>query len=601
MKSSVSRIVSFLVVFSLLTGCAVKVEHVSKAKFSKRETSSKVTERETYFTDYTDHTTTAAAYDFSSSTDTDKPAYTDKISDYTFLAFMANREINDGNDIQEEIAMRTGVRIKETWNVNQDASEVVGTMIASGDLPDFIDGGNGCKMLAENDCLVAWDDYLKDPAYANLKEMYSDKQWELFRQADGHIYWANVFSSTYGEPTTRTHNDEAFWVQVRVLEDANYPVIETLDDYFALLDNYAKKYPRNDDGTKVIPYTALCEGWRYFCIENAPQYLDGYPNDGSVIVNIDDPSHPKIIDYNTTPTAKMYFKKLNEAYHAGIMDPEFVNMDYDTYIAKLASGAVLGMCDQNWDFAQINNAFIEKGFDKKGYNYVPLGLVAQKGQTKNQWHSYADVPNVSSGIAVTTKCDDPDKAFNFLNACLDQDIHDLRFWGIEGIDYLIDDNGLYYRTEEMRQKWQSNDYQYNHVCTYSYFPQWSGTSHDGKNAMKPGDQESEFFATLSDPIRRAFDAYGYTSYGDFLRSEHIKEHGIWYPMYTYSNQMDTTTNYGLAWAKMGDCKHEWLPKLVLSGNFEAEWANYMNAYAECRPQDFLDEMQRELDRRNRLG
>ena len=36
-----------------------------------------------------------------------------------------------------------------------------------------------------------------------------------------------VFSA-YGEDKTTTHNDEAFWVQARVLEWANYPKIQTL-------------------------------------------------------------------------------------------------------------------------------------------------------------------------------------------------------------------------------------------------------------------------------------------------------------------------------------------------------------------------------------
>ena len=524
-----------------------------------------------------------------------------EITDYTFLAFMANKPIDDGNEIQEELAKLTGVRIKETWNANQNAAEAVGTLIASQDLPDFIDGGDGSKQLAEANCLIAWDDYLAKPEYKNLKEMFTDKQWELFRQADGHIYWANVFGKTYGEPKSRGHNDEAFWVQVRVLEWAGYPVIETLDEYFALLDSYAKANPTNEDGATVIPYTALCEGWRYFCVENAPEFLDGYPNDGSVIVNLDDPNNPKIEDYNVTPTAHMYFKKLNEVYNAGIMDQEFATMDYDTYIAKLASGVVLGMCDQNWDFAQINNTFIEKGFDKLGYNYVPLGLVAEKGQTKNQWHAYADVPNVASGIAVTTKCKDVEKAFKFLNQCLDQDIHDLRFWGIKDVDYKVDENGLFYRDETMRANWQNDAYLAKHVCTYSYFPQWGGTSRDGKNAMKPGDQESEFFATLSEPLKKAFDAYGYTSYGDFLRSEKITTLGFWYPMYSHSNNMSTETPGGAAWLRMGDCKHEWLPKVITASDFETEWNNYMEAYNECKPEDFLAEMQTELDRRVALS
>lgn len=525
----------------------------------------------------------------------------DSVVDWTMIAFMAGKELNEGNEIQEEIAKKTGVRVKESWNTAQDVASAVGTMIASNDLPDLIDGGNGSKMLAESGMLVAWDEYLKKDEFKNLKEMFSDKQWELFRQADGHIYWANVFGKTYGEPKSRTHNDEAFWVQVRVLEWANYPIIETLDEYFDLLQKYAEANPKNADGVDVIPYTALCEGWRYFCVENAPQFLDGYPNDGSVLVNLDDPDNPKIEDYNVTPTAHMYFKKLNEVYNAGIMDQEFATMDYDTYIAKLASGAVLGMCDQNWDFSQINNTFIDKGFDKLGYNYVPLGLVAEKGQTKNQWHAYADVPNVSSGVAVTTKCKDPDKAFKFLNQCLDQEIHDLRFWGIKDVDYKVGEDGLYYRTEEMRKNWQNDAFRAKHVCNYSYLPQWGGTHRDGKNAMKPEDQESEFFATLSEPLKKAFEKYNYTSYGDFLRSEHITKLGFWYPMYSHSNDMNSTTDYGAAWVRMGECKHEWLPKVITSKDFETDWAAYQKAYADCKPELFLAEMQKELDRRAALG
>ena len=60
------------------------------------------------------------------------------------------------------------------------------------------------------------------------------------------------------------------------------------DRYYDLLERYADANPTTEDGAKVIPYTMLCEDWRYFCIENAPQFLDGYPNDGSVIVDTED-------------------------------------------------------------------------------------------------------------------------------------------------------------------------------------------------------------------------------------------------------------------------------------------------------------------------
>ena len=516
-----------------------------------------------------------------------------EIIDMTFFGAMPQAEINDGNEIQEIIAEKTGVRVKETWLTGQTAQEAVGTILASGEYPDLIDGGDATKQLYDADALVPWDDYLEK--YPNLKEMFTDEEWDMFRQEDGKIYWANVFTNTYGESKATWHNDEAFWVQAKVLEEAGYPKIETLDEYFDLLEGYYEKHKTLEDGTPIIPYTILCEDWRYFCLENAPEFLDGYPNDGSVIVDTSSGT-PTIVDYNTTPTAKMYFGKLNEEFNKGIVDPEFATQTYDEYIAKLSTGCVLGMCDQNWDFNYtIRDVFKSSGLDEKGCSYVPLGLTAEKGM-ENRWHTYADTVNNSSGIAVTTSCEDPDRAFKFLNDILDQEIHDLRFWGIEGVDYLVDEDGLYYRTDEMRAQCAEESYKASHMCQYSYMPQWLGTSRDGKNAMQPTEQYSEFVSNMDKPLVKCFEAYGAHGYPDMIGSV-VEENGPWFPMYSYSNSMTTETEGGVAWTKMGETKHEWLPKVVMSSDFEKTWAEYMTAYEECNPQAFLDEMQEELDRR----
>ena len=203
----------------------------------------------------------------------------------------------------------------------------------------------------------------------------------------------------------------------------------------------------------------------------------------------------------------------------------------------------------------VNDVFKQQGLDKQGCNYVPLGLTIDEGMD-NRWHTYDDTLNNSSGVAVTTSCKDPDAAFKFLNDLLDQEIHDLRFWGIEGVDYLVDENGLYYRTEEMRTKAADKSYQASHFCNYSYMPQYLGTSRDGINAMQPAEQTSEF-----------------------------------------SNAMTTGTPGGVAWTKMGEVKHEWLPRVVMASDFEKEWGDYMSAYSAVNPGAFLAEMQEELNRR----
>ena len=66
-----------------------------------------------------------------------------------FDAFFAvpGTEINDDNEIQKIIEEKTGVRVKETWLTGQTADEAIGTMIAGGEYPDFIEGASGQMQL----------------------------------------------------------------------------------------------------------------------------------------------------------------------------------------------------------------------------------------------------------------------------------------------------------------------------------------------------------------------------------------------------------------------------------------------------------------------
>lgn len=107
------------------------------------------------------------------------------ITDFTMFIAMPGSEINDGNEIQELIAQKTGVRVKETWLTGQTAEEAIGTIVAGGEYPDFIDGGDGTMSLLDAGALLPLDDYIEK--YPNIKEMYSDAEWEKFRQ-EGRSY-----------------------------------------------------------------------------------------------------------------------------------------------------------------------------------------------------------------------------------------------------------------------------------------------------------------------------------------------------------------------------------------------------------------------------
>lgn len=576
LKKLTALLISVAMVATMLAGCGAKEEAAAPAEEAAVEEAAPEAEADAPAED-------AAAEEA-------KTYSEDEILNLDMFISMPGSEINDDNEIAQMIAEKWGVRIKETWLTGQTAAEATGTLIASEEYPDLIDSDE-MGLLYEAGALLPLDEYID--AYPEFKEAwFREDEWEKFRQEDGHIYWINPFGNSKGEPTACTHNDECFWIQVKVLEWAGYPVIETMDDYFKVIEDYIAANPTMEDGTPHIAYTILCEDWRYFCLENAGQFLAGYPNDGSVIVEKDTMT---IADYNTSEDTIKYFQKLNEEYKKGMVDPESFTQTYDEYIAKLSTGRVLGMVDQWWDFAYtINDVFKTTGLDAKGANYVPLGLTTEAGMD-NRWHTYDDTVNQASGVALTVDCEDPERAFKFLVDCaMDQELHDLRFWGVEGVDYNVDEAGLFFRTDEQRTQCADNAYQASHICQYSYMPQWHGTSDDGINANKPEEQPSEFQNGMAEPLKACFAAYDADNYVDMIGSV-VETNGPWFPMYSYSNNFTTETPGGVAWTKMGEIKHEWLPKVVMAEDFDATWAEYMEVYNSAKPEDFLAEMQAILD------
>ena len=85
-------------------------------------------------------------------------------------------EIIDDNEIQQLIAEKTGAKVKETWLTGQTAAEAVGTMIAGGEYPDFIDGVRRYHAVVTKPArLIPIDEYFDD--YPNIKNYLTETQW----------------------------------------------------------------------------------------------------------------------------------------------------------------------------------------------------------------------------------------------------------------------------------------------------------------------------------------------------------------------------------------------------------------------------------------
>ncbi len=517
--------------------------------------------------------------------DNSKKSGETKVFSSFFAAQGASVGMSEDNSMLQLITEKIGARCEETWlKEGEDASKVVSNMILSSKYPDFLYAGNEQhqKLLNAN-AYVPIDEYWDD--YPNLKNYFTESEWNRIRADDGHVYIVPSFSKSNLYDTETTHNDEAFWIQVRVLKWAGYPKITTLDQYFDLIERYLKANPTNDKDEPNIGYEILTDGWFYFCLENPPMFLDGYPNDGACCVN---PDTREAFDYNTTPTAKRWFKKLNEEYAKGIIDPECFVLTQNQYMDKIRSGRVLGMVDQYWNFS---GAIFSLPDDCR---YVPIGVVIDEGITEHYHSNIAMDP--SQGVGISVSCDDVDAAVKFLNDLLDPEILNYRFWGVKDLDYSVDDDGLFYVTEEQQARRSSDGYAYLHRCPYSYFPYYRGMNLDGINAFSADYQPSEFYKTLSPVMQECFTAYGVQTYVEMLNKG--EENSPWYPLWSYSNTFTPDTSYGKAKADMDNVKHQYLPKVVASNDFETAWAEYMTAYrSSCDVDAYLKELTNEIQRR----
>ncbi len=513
---------------------------------------------------------------------------TPEIKHFTAFFTTTGNELDSDNEMKAKITDLIGADCDETWLIGQTKEAALNSYIASGEYPDFISGE---KQLYEAEALIPIDKYWDE--YPNIRNYLTDEQWDSFRQEDGHIYWIPQFGVANGTSNEMIHEGEAFWIQTRVLKWAGYPQIHTVDEYFDLIERYQAANPTMSNGKANIPFTLLCDDWRYFCLENVPQFLDGYPNDGCCMV---DPATHQVLDYNTTDTAKRYFAKLNEEYQKGILDPEAFTSSYQEYLDKLSTGAVLGMVDQWWEFYYaIRSAYDTQGLSEEGCNYIPLPITMDEG-TKNQWHMErtAELDN-SSGTSITVSCKDIKGAMKFMNDLLDPEIITLRFWGEENVDYNVDQNGLYYQTAEQSKNAVNAERKTDHYCPYSYFPRMEGYLPDGINAFSPEYQPHEFMRMQPSDIQECLTAYGCENYVDMLGNN--ESPGKWYPLYSYTTTITESSEAGKTWMEMASVKHTWLPQVVMTTDFETTWDAYMEAYYNSHPEVFFTDIQEEVERR----
>ena len=488
------------------------------------------------------------------------------------------------NPVINKITELTGVTIDFEFLVG-DLNEKVGVMLAGGDYPDIMFGAEA-KKFVDAGALIPVEDYINK--YPNMKAHYAPFMDTMINAFDGkHAYTVENYNAYPNEPAPVFQDGGVgFFMQKDVIKESGYKIPKTLDEYFQMIEDYMAKHP-TIDGAKTIGFEILCDGWRDFCLRNPAQHLMGAGNDGDAYV---DPNTFEASLYQITDTAKAYYKKLNDEYHKGVIEAETFTQNYDQYIARLSTGAVLGMFDQFWNFGNGNNALLSAGKFERTYVAVPI---ANPGVKDNYIDPPARTISGTGGLTVSTNCENPDRLFAFWDWLLNRDVQDYLQWGIEGTDWTkVGEVGKVLtkeRRETMRDTAKKRDTTGDTL--WQYTPKMQGLYDDGA-PCGPGDSADEYLASQSEYDQTFLNALKIQFPAEILSVP--TQRPAYYPVWSFP--LEDGSPAKVATNKIADTCRKYYPQLILCepSQYDALWDKFLKEVQSNNPQAYLDEINKQI-------
>ena len=507
----------------------------------------------------------------------------------------------EGNKMYKKIADELGINFEIEFLAG-DLNQTISLKIADDKQPDLFDGGNSAEQAEAAEVLIDLLPYITEEGTPNLwKHLHgTNVKLEDLLTEDGKLYIIPNFGVLYND-NIKTYNGPSFFAQKKVIEWNNYVVPKTVDEYFAMLEGYLKEHPTAEDGTPYTAFAILCEDWRRFCLINPVQHLMGRPNDGEVLVDVNDPEFATwtFVDQDY---AKPYYAKLNEAYHKGMINADTFVMNYDQYIAALSSGYVLGMFDQAWDFGTATQSL--QTAEKYAETFLPIPLLYDADDlegialpTENwkieEHYINGDVINRDRGVGIAETSEYKERLVQMLDTLLSDEWQIALQWGFEGEDWYTDENGRMNMTaDQFKVRTDTEWIRANKAeALFGSIPKKEGTMDNG-NAWDPNKQPE--IRTANEP---EYDKELYAKLG-IKAVEELFNPAIELAPYGEAWQIDKGP-IDADYQKWLSIQMQWLPKIItcdpseIDANWKAfqdEIAPYSKIYADFMHEEILKQV-----------
>ncbi|WP_342576350.1 ABC transporter substrate-binding protein [Paenibacillus sp. FSL M8-0142] len=462
--------------------------------------------------------------------------------------------VNMQDAVGKKLTEKTGVTIQAEYAVD-GSNQKLPLMVASGEYPDLVFAKGDANLFVDAGAFIDLTDLIEEHA-PNIKKVYGDYM--------SRLKWSNEDEAIYVLPTLAAVDHEAldaggtFQIQHEVLKELGYPELKTVKDYENALKEYYEKHP-TIDGQPTIPLTLNADGWRIMISVTNPAFIaTGVSDDGEYYI---DPETTEAKLHYKRPEEKEYFRWLNHMNASGLLDKETFVQKTDQYEAKISSGRVLGVIDQEWGFGNATNALRSAGKENRTYARFPIQL---DETTKDA--TFQDTGYVAGwGVGITSSAKDPVRIIKFLDYLASEEGQILMNWGIEGEHYNVVDGKRVIPEEIQERKTYDNANFTKETGIGLYnaiFPRYGDGVKDSTGNYFTTNFPETIKENYTPSAKETLKAYGVEMWKDLWPKKEefpVKPWGV-----AYNIPVPSDSNINITYKKVEEITRKRIPEIILA-------------------------------------
>ena len=334
----------------------------------------------------------------------------------TITVFNSGGTVKDFDDpVAQQIEEKTGFRIEYVDGAGA-VEEKLNLMLSGQTYPDIVYLDNASpvrKAYEEAGALIGLNDLIEQYG-PDIKEMYGDLLVR-FQSEDGEIYGLGDWYDL--DPNVMVMLKYDILKELVGQERAdNHAQPFTQEEFIQLLRDFKEKYP-TIDGVESIPISIQGKGWDVSMFLGMFGIVEYYTGNEKIEHKVRDPQFKEMIQF------------VNQLYREGLLDKDWVTLDWNQLEEKITKGYTFCTVDSNWIGTRPNQSLRVTDGDEadfRSYKVVGNGVTAEETTYNSRntlgWGDWC----------ITTNCEDPVAAMQFCNFMASEEGQYLTLWGVEG-------------------------------------------------------------------------------------------------------------------------------------------------------------------------